>query len=362
MKKHSLLNLMHISSIFIFSAVYSAANVEIIRTDIPPYIDGLLNDACWTKAKPVTDFFYKDSGVVKPSKFPTRAQFLYDETGIFVAIECGEEQMNSIVAQTREKDGRVWEDDCVEVFLHPPIDLLRYYHFIVNPAGSTYDALCLFEVTLERRPKWEGNFESAVSRTANSWTVEMYIPFASLSLEPKGYKNWKINIGREHKAGGLHENSSLANGVFHDQKQFLTLKGIEQDFSPFYITLKKFSIGTVLAGSGQMSAMLNIDLSERADIERNLRIMLDIIPAQGTPASKTMDMVLKPKEEKSVRFKGEISKGGQYDFNLFITDKNTRRQYLSYSHKEEIKAFTPMEIIIKKQHCVMERKFPCYYQ
>ena len=53
-----------------------------IRADIPPRIDGSLSDASWAKAEPISDFDqYLPKHGVSPS-FPTEVRIVYDDQAI----------------------------------------------------------------------------------------------------------------------------------------------------------------------------------------------------------------------------------------------------------------------------------------
>ncbi|MCX5642411.1 MAG: hypothetical protein NTY10_04180 [Candidatus Omnitrophica bacterium] len=311
-------------------------------------LDGKLDEDLWQKAKKLAPFYIADQGTSIPAKEQTTAYFLPDNEGIYIGVECLESRIAELKTEQREKDGAVWGDDCVEIFLQRPQDTLSYYHFIVNASGSKYDAQNLKEATMESRPDWEGDWKAAVSKSNNAWYVEMYIPYSILGLEPAG-NTWKINVAREHYAGGLTELSSICNGYFHEPTKFVEIKNADADLAPYFLTLNKFSLATGLLKGNAMSAVLDAEIINRSNADRSLKAVLDIVPAAGAGAvTKSSDIELKKGETKKIKLNCDISQGGQYEFKFYLLDKNTGKPYLAYIKKEDVKVFTPMELVLEK--------------
>ncbi len=75
------------------------------------------------------------------AKAKTSAQVCWDDTALTVTFTCRDA---TIVAQQRERDQAIWEDDCVEIFLdpgHTHDQQGKWLHIIVNPLGSIFDAI-----------------------------------------------------------------------------------------------------------------------------------------------------------------------------------------------------------------------------
>ena len=105
------------------------------------------------------------------------------------------------VANTAKRDGAVYRDDAVEVFLLPGVkEAVR--QIIVNAGGMIFDRL-------GNDPKWDGAWQVAAGRgTADDlpkeegfdapaayWCVEMALPFAELRLPaPKAGAQWRVNF------------------------------------------------------------------------------------------------------------------------------------------------------------------------
>ncbi|MBU1857256.1 MAG: carbohydrate-binding family 9-like protein, partial [Verrucomicrobia bacterium] len=118
-----------------------------------------------------------------------------------------------VKATEKNRDGSVWGDDCVEIFLSPD-PAKGYYHFAVNAAGTLYDGR-------GTDASWNTDWRAAAKIGNGAWTVEIAIPFKALSATPlvEGVR-WRFNVCREEKPES--ENSSLCGvqGGFHVPEQF----------------------------------------------------------------------------------------------------------------------------------------------
>ena len=70
----------------------------------------------------------------------TRVWVSRTEGALKFHIECQEPLMPQTFANVTTRDGAVWNDDCVEVFLMPS-GWKEYAHFIVNSLGTQYDEM-----------------------------------------------------------------------------------------------------------------------------------------------------------------------------------------------------------------------------
>ena len=87
-------------------------SLKMVRTKVPPKIDGRLNDACW-KVAPKTSAFVTNDG--DKSSVVTYGYVCRDDNYLYIAFDCREPQIDKIIAKDwPELDGYVFFDDCVE--------------------------------------------------------------------------------------------------------------------------------------------------------------------------------------------------------------------------------------------------------
>ncbi|MFB0509715.1 MAG: sugar-binding protein [bacterium] len=161
------------------------------KTYNPPMIDGILDDPGWREAYGVTDFILlAGEGLAKEQSF---AYTLYDNQNLYVAFICMESRMDLINIETFLRDGFVWYDDCIEVFMDTEHNHTRYYHIISNLAEIRYD-----EIGMLRPWSWDGDWQVAIAKYKDRWTVEIAITFSSMNLKtPMPGEIWGFNLNRE---------------------------------------------------------------------------------------------------------------------------------------------------------------------
>jgi hypothetical protein len=128
-------------------------------TSHPPKIDGKLSPDEWKNSSIIS--LFTPLGTRKLSPIPTTFYLLYDERNLYIAFSC--QSPSKPKAQMRQRDGNVWEDDAVEVFLSPVFP--KYFQFIVNAKNCIWDSE-------GKDGKWNGEWQHAVSITGNGWEGE----------------------------------------------------------------------------------------------------------------------------------------------------------------------------------------------
>ncbi len=170
--------------------------VLVPRTDQPPDVDGVLDDACWRRADPLA-FRLLDGDPREPT-YPTQGQLAATTEALYVAFRCDDPEPDKLVSRERQRDGNVWEDDSVEVFLKlGPEATRQYYHAIVNPDGAWLDD---FGGDVAA---WQPTLEIGAARADDHWSVEIAIPFADLDLPADRAAlsgPWRLNLTRMRPA------------------------------------------------------------------------------------------------------------------------------------------------------------------
>lgn len=178
----------------------------------PPVIDGVLNDKAWSQAERL-ELRYRTDGA--PLRNRTMAYLLCDKDSLYVAVECFDSEMKNLRAEVKQHNGKVWNDDAVEIFLKPSPSSDMYYQFAINSIGTKYEGLTFAD------PVWKWSWKTAVKTYPDRWVVEAAIPFSTLSSLPSDHR-LGFNLGRENPR--IREFSSLAKlSSFNDFRQFSTL-------------------------------------------------------------------------------------------------------------------------------------------
>ncbi|MBT3376212.1 MAG: hypothetical protein HN742_28930 [Lentisphaerae bacterium] len=157
------------------------------RTETPPVINGKTDDAVWAGLQEIT------FGV---GEARTNVRACYDDHQLYLAFTCFEKTGRETQETPRDRDSNVWRDDAIEICLGPPqLRKIRvWYHFIISAANSVYDHRMRFSRAYGQ--PFNPDFEHAVFRDDDHWSVEVAIPAAELDL-PGWPGQMGVSVGRD---------------------------------------------------------------------------------------------------------------------------------------------------------------------
>ena len=227
------------------NALSASQSINVPATNSSPKLDGKANDICWEKIKWHNNFTLLSNPSQKAAA-QTKFKMLHDNKSLYIIAKLDEPLMKKIKSNVTQRDGKVYHDDCLEIFIDVNKDQNSYYHFIINPKGTIYDA--------QRRQgghvstkKWDASgIKTATRKYSDSWIIEMAIPFVTLGIEPGNSGIWGFNIARERQAQKEISTFIPLSGGFHQPSLFgnLILKNI--DLKPFSWEIKApYAIKTV---------------------------------------------------------------------------------------------------------------------
>ncbi len=192
-----------------------------------PEIEGTLKSPLWQQCPPLE---LGECTAEKPGPFKTSARLLFDATHLYVAFDCAESDTAGIKQDCTVRDGAVWEDDCVELFVTGDIRE-GYFHFAVNPRGALMDA----RTAGGKRDDAAWN-SSAVAKAAiaegKGWSVTMSVPLKELGAFVGDNQTWVLNLNRTRPARGgqgIAEWSWAVMGSndYHQVRDFGQVKGVK---------------------------------------------------------------------------------------------------------------------------------------
>jgi len=166
---------------------------EIVRTELSPQIDGILDDEIWKNATVISDmhqFQPVDQGV--PSE---RSEFYlaYNERYFYVAARLYDSDPSAISARQLVQGGGMAFDDAFEFILDTFNNGRTGYQFQVNPNGIRRQGVYENANTLNR--DWNGIWQVESRIDEQGWTAEVAIPFNTLNFDPTS-EEWGFTIAR----------------------------------------------------------------------------------------------------------------------------------------------------------------------
>lgn len=212
--------------IWIDSLKFSENKITIMKSQEAPVIDGKEDDKCWKNAVVLGDFYISDYNAGKP-KEQTAVKVAYDDKNLYIFCRCYGDTKH-LHSDIKEKDGKIWQDDCTEFFVSPSYD--KVYQIGVNPKGVLYDSEITRKehtddlLTFKSDKDYETGTQVATSVEDGSWTVEAAIPLASVGIKTAPGARVKINFARENKEILEESTYSRLAGAFCQPEFFSTIE------------------------------------------------------------------------------------------------------------------------------------------
>ncbi len=171
----------------------STPHVSLVRTEIAPQIDGLLDEPAWEGAALIDDLTQVEPIEGAAPSQRTEVRILYDSDFIYFGIRCFDTEPDKIIAKQLQRDADQGSDDRVLLVLDPYFDHRNGYFFVVNPLGARRESL--IENNSSVRDDWDGIWYAKSRIDEQGWTTEIAIPFKTISFN-EATTEWGFNIQR----------------------------------------------------------------------------------------------------------------------------------------------------------------------
>lgn len=168
-------------------------SAAIVRTELVPEIDGILDDEIWKVATVIEDLHqYQPVDQGPPSE---RSVFYvaYGERFLYVAARLYDSDPSGISARQLVQGQNLGFDDGIEFILDTFNNGRGGYHFQTNPNGIRRDGV--FDNPQNLNRDWEGIWLVESRIDDEGWTTEIAIPFNTLNFDPS-QEEWGFTIGR----------------------------------------------------------------------------------------------------------------------------------------------------------------------
>ncbi len=161
------------------------------RADVPPVLDGVLDDPVWQNGAIINGSFITNTPVYG-EKLPqqTEVYLSYDSKNIYLAYYCHDDQPQNIRATMTKRDN-IMQEDWIDVDIDTfGTRQLTYLH-ACNPLGVQCDLVISATGGQSLDPDWV--WYSAGKVVADGYIVEVQIPLKSLRFQ--GGKEVRMNMG-----------------------------------------------------------------------------------------------------------------------------------------------------------------------
>ncbi|MGE0440677.1 MAG: DUF5916 domain-containing protein [Gemmatimonadales bacterium] len=161
----------------------------------PVRLDGVLDDAVWRGAQPVSGFVQSEPSEGRPSSEKTEVWVAFDRRNLYIAAYLHDGDPAALITNDIKKDFKEEDQDDFEVLLDTFGDRQNGYVFITNVAGAKSDKQVANEGR-EVNASWDAVWSVETRRVEDGWTLEMAIPFRSLRFDPASGRPWGVNFSR----------------------------------------------------------------------------------------------------------------------------------------------------------------------
>ncbi len=201
------------------TAATARPTVEMLPTAAAPAIDGQLDEPVWRNA-PVLSDFRLNRGSMTPQA-ATHARVTYDADTLYLAVEADEPDMGSLRTDAVEAESkRVWNDDCIEVFVDFHNDDTTYFHIGITAIGMLAGEIGIASGASDTSISIEPSVDVAYAHEAGGWRIEAAVPFSNMGVKPQPGEVWGFNICRSRPGGREYSSWAGVQGRFAQPKEF----------------------------------------------------------------------------------------------------------------------------------------------
>ncbi len=117
---------------------YTPPVVSVALLDKAPEVDGTVGSQEWGQVAMLSDFI--TLGGQASATPPTVVYLGYTNEALYVGATLFDPNPQQLRREVTQRDGEVWRDDCLELFVDTTGDRQNYAHLAVNALGTKYDS------------------------------------------------------------------------------------------------------------------------------------------------------------------------------------------------------------------------------
>ena len=251
--------------------------LQILRTDIPPKIDGVLDDDAWKNAMEARDFteFRPTMGLKEKPGQETVVKMSYDDDAIYIGAYLYDNPAN-IMKQMTTRDNFGQSDFFLVVF-NPNNDAQNDTELVVFPTGTQADAIA--SPSNGEDFGWNAVWDSAVKIVDDGWIVEMKIPYSVLRFANQEKPTWGLQFHRQFRTTREQYTWNPVDitkgniGLYHGE-----MVGLENIQPPTRLSLYPFASALINSYDGETTDDYSLGLDIKYGISENFTLDATLIP------------------------------------------------------------------------------------
>jgi len=180
----------------VFTLNNKGSTLDITRIETASLSDGTLTPDAWLPVNKIGNLHQIFPDEYKEAALRSEIKIAYDQDNIYIKAKLFDNDMPNISRNVMSKGQDIWQDDLFAIVLDPFNDKTNGYYFSTNANGFKEEGL----IANNRNyiGNWDGLWQVKTKVFSTYWTVEMAIPFKSLSFDI-AKDQWGINFIREVK-------------------------------------------------------------------------------------------------------------------------------------------------------------------
>jgi len=167
---------------------------RIVRSSGTIHIDGKLDEAIWSQARPATQFYQTAPHEGEPATERTDVRIAFDDDAIYIGARLFDSEPGGVRGQLARRDAST-EADLFEVAFDSYHDHNTSFVFGINPSGVKTDRI-VGNDGYSSDAGWDPVWVVSTRVDSAGWTAEMRIPLSQLRFSPAAAQVWGINFFR----------------------------------------------------------------------------------------------------------------------------------------------------------------------
>jgi hypothetical protein len=163
-----------------------------VRTAAPIRIDGVLDEAAWRTAQPISELRQLDPAEGQAVSERTEIRVLFDNEALYVGAWLYDRSAPR--ARLGRRDMTMAASDWLTLIFDSQHDHRTAFGFEINPAGVRRDQT---RSPNNEDDSWEPVWEGATIVTDSGWFAEIRIPFSQLRFSGAATQTWGLQVERQ---------------------------------------------------------------------------------------------------------------------------------------------------------------------
>ena len=284
--------------LFSFAAIsQEKKNIEAVRIDTPPKIDGVLDDEIWKSLPIASDFnmFEPGNEGTITSDYQTEVKIAYDDKAVYIAASMFDPNPDEILSQLSQRDEVFVQADLFYIALNTLNDGINETRFYVTSAGTIGDSK-----SSQNRNDFNYNvvFNCKISKDEKGWYAEFRIPYNALRFPEIETQDWSVNFYRQLKnKNETHSWNFIDNKVGNQKLYNGLINGVKNIDPPIRLTFYPFAQGVVSTFDGETDTNFTAGLDLKYGISDSFTLDLTLVPDFGQTAFDEVRLNLGPFEQ-----------------------------------------------------------------